>query len=1571
MIKKKFMPALLCMSILSALFTLPVYSAKSPDTTTAQGWTAVFAGEVDAYIELDDKDPYAGEFSLKAVNNTPVKANTYLSLVTNINLVEGRTYEIGLAAKSQKSTTVQLTFNWDKRRNLLPFGGSYSWTESAIEYTATQTGPTEMRFVIDGVTEGFWLDEVYCREKGKDKNLIQNSGFELAPVEEEKPEEVLGEEVLGLEQTYYRIKQGTTFLQSDFERVRGGFKFMPIYRPTGITIDGNMDDWNEFSEIYMPTLPTQYQIYMEDQRELDATAKTKFAYDDVYFYLYLESHDDINFPVNESDQYWTGDSFQFTISRMDDTYGTEMGCCHNIEKDKTEIYSTALGAGGISQISAKSTYEDGVTKYEIRMPWEIFFNERYSRPEEFKIDVLYNDNDGDGRRYCVELAPGISEGKTNAKFPILSCMEDSSTWYTWIDGETTAPVGEDTELSLYLVNGGSIDGTYSVTFPDGTVEEHIIKPNTGERIPFNVKFTEEGVQIVQVQVSDSSSTYTASFEVTAAYTPPTPEEASKTLQTFESYAKELNELIAKCTKQGISTEYEQVNCSTIEKFIEYIKRDIERNDLSLFRYQHRCIEKLYVDAKADLEAYLTGQAEPLPVPEYITSELTTKNNAIWAMTDTDGVREERPVFFVGYGHFADASNQIPTFNKFGVNTIQTEIGPSSVISSNKAPTEWTYFLRGVNATCSVQSEVAKDGKYALKFTNTDPYTANNYMAISQTVSVEPNTIYKIGGWVKVESADRFYIYTDGYNGHHDFGKTGGYTHDWQEWELTFTTGENQTTRNIRILSNGVTKAGYLDGLYIKKEGSDENLLLNGSFEQVNSEDTFFNVTTSAIKGVESILLNAEKNNINVCLLLSPHYFPSFVLEMYPEINYNLSYGFIKYNIMDERAKQVIEAYLRAIIPRIKDYTSLGSLCVSNEPQFWTKQARDFYQPLWEEYIKEKHGTIEALNVAYGTEYADFSECKIPTVGDNLALYYDYKLFNDKNFSSWHKFMSDIIKEIAPDIPLHAKIMEFPGTTSGTTSLMVQDGTKLENYIGVLDWNGCDGANRYENNDSVGPLVESFWYDYQRSIQNAPVINTEDHIHVNGSKIYTDEINDYAIQAMWEGAIHGRSYSDIWLWERHDGSNPSQSFRGNISYRPDTLAGIGRATHDMNRLSYELVALQDEKADVALLYSDATAIYAKEFGNSVLQAYTGVMYAGKKALIVTEDLIEKLAHYKALIIPRVLNAKESTVNAVAEFIRNGGKVFIIDENSLRYSEYGKPHNSEVLEYIYSNSEVVRDVTFANTTFETPTKEELFVLISDFIGKCGLDYITAVNAETGELAGQVVLDSAIYDGKLIVNVCNYAETKDIKIKVGDKIVSESFDLIKYEDVPESFTAKRYVSKLLVIDTDHNFIDVFGHWAEENISSLAGKGLVKGMSESRFEPENKLTRAEFLTMLVRAAELENAVYSGGISDVSAKDWYADYVASAQKAGIITEGTFRPNDKITREEMCVMLTAFYENKNDAITGKTADFSDIGEAGDREAVEKAFAKGFINGYEDGTFRPQSNMTRAEASTVVIRFMEN
>jgi len=1565
---KKLFSSVLCAVMLTAFVPGGIVKAAKPnDTKSVPEWTAQFNGDADGGIKIDYENAYEGNGSLKIVNNTAFKSGVYVRVFTKISVKKGTEYDVSFYAKSQNSTNVYLNFGWDGHRSLLPFGSTYEWTEHALTFTAAADGNIEMMFILEGVSEGFWLDNVVVREKGTDDNMVANSTFDSDNGSQEEHQIEFDEEILGLEETYNKILTGTVFSRNEFERVRGGFKFMPVNKTSSINIDGNFDDWVNVPSMYMPTLPTQYQIYIKDDKKRDAEAEAKYAYDEDYFYLYLKSVDDIYTAFQGEEEYWRGDSFQFVISRMDEGYGIEMGVSHDEATGVTGIYSPVLQEGDIEQITAESTHEGNETIFEIRLPWILFFNERYSRPEEFLFNVLYNDNDGDGRRYCVELAPGISEGKINTEFPILHLLEGEKPWYTWLSGSKETLIGENNEYSLYIVNTDENSNEFEVDFPNGESEKVEIEGNKGIRIPFNMTFDQMNTYTVEATLTDGKYSDKAKFETTTSYVVPTINEARQFIETFEGYRDELKTLIMECEKKGISVDYPQINCSTIEKFIEYMNRDVKNNTLELFQYQRYCIEDLYKQAKGELEGYLSGETEPLSVPRYVTSEITSKNNSLWAKTQMNGKEETRPVFFVGFGHFSDVIADIPIFNDFGFNSIQAEMGAKYTIISGGGPKEWDFFIRDVDASVTVSDEEKKAGDYSLKITNNDSYTDGKYMAITQTMTVEPNTTYKFGGWAKVKNCDRLYFGVNSWNQDVNFGAGGGKTHGWKEWEYTYTTGPKETSVWVKLFSNGVTEVAYLDEMYFVKEGTDKNLLLNGGFESETEYTGFYNVTTHSARKMQKVLEDAEKNNISVCVLLSPHYFPDFVLNLYPKTKLNVAYGFLKYNIMDERIKEVIEAYLRTVIPMLKDYTSLNSICVSNEPQFFTKNMSEFYQPLWEDYLREKFGTLEKVNEAFGTDYIAIEECLIPQDEKNLAMFYEYKLFNDLIFAEWHRFMVEIIKEIAPDVPVHAKIMEYP-TNVGKTRLMVQDGTKLENYVGIFDWNGNDTQRRYENIETKGPQEYILFYDYMRSIMNAPVVDTEDHPVVNGGKIFNSEVTDFVVNNTWEGAIHGRSLTDIWVWERADSErHAAEMFKSNMSYRPDAIAGIGRTALDLNRLSYEVVALQDEKADVGILYSDASAVHVRQFGTVMSAAYHGVVYAGKKVQFVTEDQPEKLNDIKALIIPYTLNVKAETVKAIYDFVANGGKVLMIDQNCLTKTEHAKEQNLELVEYIRENSHVIRDVSANNNDITSPNKDELYVIIRNFIRDIGMEYISVVDAETSEPVNDTIVDVGIYNGKLLVNIGNFANTRNVKVKVGGNVVTSSYDLLNCEELGEAFESGRFKSRLLQIETEHPFIDVFGHWSEDYVSGLFKKELVNGVSVSRFEPNGILTRAEFLTMLVRASGTEIREYKGGVVDVTSSDWFAGYVAAALEKGVVLGDVFRPNDKITREEMCGLLVAFCGK--DVPSDKTANFTDMDDCSDIDAVRKAFALGFITGYEDGTFRPQNNMTRAEAAVVVTRFL--
>jgi len=172
---------------------------------------------------------------------------------------------------------------------------------------------------------------------------------------------------------------------------------------------------------------------------------------------------------------------------------------------------------------------------------------------------------------------------------------------------------------------------------------------------------------------------------------------------------------------------------------------------------------------------------------------------------------------------------------------------------------------------------------------------------------------------------------------------------------------------------------------------------------------------------------------------------------------------------------------------------------------------------------------------------------------------------------------------------------------------------------------------------------------------------------------------------------------------------------------------------------------------------------------------------------------------------------------------------------------------------------------------------------------------------------------------------------------------------------------------------FPDIKGHWAKEYIAEAKAKNIITGDEKGNFNPDNSVTRAELIAMLMRTIEGEEVSYDGIFSDVDSDDWYASVIAKALKLGIISEDTkFRPNDRVTREEMCKMIVNVY-----TILGGEADSeSDISFADGEEIspwaeefVKKAVAAGLMNGMDENKFSPGSGATRAQAATVICRML--
>lgn len=187
--------------------------------------------------------------------------------------------------------------------------------------------------------------------------------------------------------------------------------------------------------------------------------------------------------------------------------------------------------------------------------------------------------------------------------------------------------------------------------------------------------------------------------------------------------------------------------------------------------------------------------------------------------------------------------------------------------------------------------------------------------------------------------------------------------------------------------------------------------------------------------------------------------------------------------------------------------------------------------------------------------------------------------------------------------------------------------------------------------------------------------------------------------------------------------------------------------------------------------------------------------------------------------------------------------------------------------------------------------------------------------------------------------------------------------------------------VVASNRNFADLAaGHWAKADIELLANKLVVNGVSENRFDADRSVTRAEFAALVARALGLASAGTNGVFSDVQGADWYADAVAAAAQAGILSgyeDGTFRPNREITREEMAAMLIRAMKyagidlnlsaaQRDEAL----APFKDADATGwAKSELAAAVQAGLINGKTADMLEPNGVATRAQSAVMLKRLL--
>jgi hypothetical protein len=153
--------------------------------------------------------------------------------------------------------------------------------------------------------------------------------------------------------------------------------------------------------------------------------------------------------------------------------------------------------------------------------------------------------------------------------------------------------------------------------------------------------------------------------------------------------------------------------------------------------------------------------------------------------------------------------------------------------------------------------------------------------------------------------------------------------------------------------------------------------------------------------------------------------------------------------------------------------------------------------------------------------------------------------------------------------------------------------------------------------------------------------------------------------------------------------------------------------------------------------------------------------------------------------------------------------------------------------------------------------------------------------------------------------------------------------------------------------------------------------GYPEGDVKPEQNISRAEaatvFFRLLTDEVRTENWTKENAFLDVVKENWYNNAVSIMSNMGIVngyTDGTFKANSNITRAELAAIAARFARDMGMTAINSKVSFSDISGHWAEEDIRYAASIGWVNGYTDGTYRPVQNITRAEFMTLVNRMLE-
>ena len=274
---------------------------------------------------------------------------------------------------------------------------------------------------------------------------------------------------------------------------------------------------------------------------------------------------------------------------------------------------------------------------------------------------------------------------------------------------------------------------------------------------------------------------------------------------------------------------------------------------------------------------------------------------------------------------------------------------------------------------------------------------------------------------------------------------------------------------------------------------------------------------------------------------------------------------------------------------------------------------------------------------------------------------------------------------------------------------------------------------------------------------------------------------------------------------------------------------------------------------------------------------------------------------------------------------------------KYSSETMPNEDESITagYLYEN--ISEDVTELGV-FETATVEFIYVGLYNAFQSAW----SSLSEEGEAMAAALEAAAAEYDGGTVSAPDDYSNGAKIYA-----VASVIGDLEEYADDDGTGTWS---------------------WASDYIYELSAAGILNGFTDGTYDADGTLTRAQAAKIIAEALGLESDATTSSFTDVSDGHWALKYIEACVEAGIINgygDGTFAPNDTVTRAELAKMIAVALDLD---LTDSDSTFIDVADNNWATVyIEACVNAGIITGYTDGTFLPNNTVTRGEAAAMISR----